>query len=147
MAPKLVLASALVLLALVSIGIAVSSSGCGKTSPYAAGSTTAGWIMSGSRNRTFLVFVPASYSQNTPLPVVIGMHGGGGSATQAQNSFGFNTIASASGIIMLYPDGHGNTWNAGTCCGTAVSQNIDDVLFISNLLDSIEASLCVETAR
>ena len=54
-------------------------------------------------------------------------------------------LAEANGFLVVFPDGVGlgpnadkfRTWNGGYCCGTAVKQNVDDVAFISALIDAI----------
>ena len=39
------------------------------------------------------------------------------------------------------------TWNAGTCCGYAVSSNVDDAGFVRDLIDRLEANACVDRRR
>ena len=57
---------------------------------------------------------------------------------------------------MAYPEGTGGrlesmknrrTWNAGRCCGQAVKQNVDDVLFIKQLIDDVQARYAIDTRR
>ena len=40
-----------------------------------------------------------------------------------------------------------NSWNAFGCCGTAAAINVDDVLFLTELLDFMMASLCIDQRR
>lgn len=126
------------------------SSGCGSATDYALGSTTVDDLEHGGLTRSFRVHLPPGYDPNVPLPVVVMLHGGAGSGEQLETaSSGMSEIADAEGFIAVYPDGTGaiKTWNAGTCCGSAVSSNVDDVGFIGALLDDVEASLCVDLRR
>jgi polyhydroxybutyrate depolymerase len=52
--------------------------------------------------------------------------------------------ANQSQFAIVYPEGvrsdgilGARTWNAGTCCDYAVEKQIDDVKFISNLIDDL----------
>lgn len=48
-----------------------------------------------------------------PRPVLMALHGGGGSAEQLARSSGFTQAAISKGMIAVYPDGIGNNWNDG----------------------------------
>jgi polyhydroxybutyrate depolymerase len=100
--------------------------------------------------RTFRVHVPPGYDGSEPRPLVLMFHGGGGSGRQfEQASSRMNPIADREGFIAVYPDGSGalQTWNGGGCCGYAVTNDVDDVGFVSALLDHLEAALCIDTQR
>jgi polyhydroxybutyrate depolymerase len=116
---------------------------------YPAG-TTSDAIMHDGSMRTFRIHVPPSYDGNAPAPLVLMLHGGGGSGRQFQEaSAGMDPIADREGFITLYPDGSGvlRTWNGGGCCGYAVTNDVDDVGFIAALLDHVEAALCIDRRR
>jgi polyhydroxybutyrate depolymerase len=49
----------------------------------------------------------------------------------------FDDQATKSGFVVAYPDGFDQSWNAGSCCADAQSQNIDDVAFIRQLIDRL----------
>src|SRR3954471_18278836 len=95
--------------------------------------------------RTYRLHLPPSYyDSNNNLPLVLGLHGGGGSGEQFQIQTGLDAKADASNFIMVYPDGLTNpnanirTWNAGKCCAqNASTLNTDDVGFISELIDKL----------
>lgn len=59
--------------------------------------------------REYFVFVPGSYDEVQPHPVVIFMHGYGGTATgtEAEVTQGLNQYAEEHGYVMVYPQG---TW-------------------------------------
>jgi len=89
--------------------------------------------------RNYLLNLPPGYYESSDLPLVIAMHGGGGSPSQFENSNLLTEKSKASGFIVVYPEGTGaiKTWNAGACCGSAVSNQINDVNFISQLIDKL----------
>ncbi|AKF02979.1 Hypothetical protein DB32_000127 [Sandaracinus amylolyticus] len=99
--------------------------------------------------RTFRVHVPPAGDGASRLPLVLVLHGGGGSGRQIEIGSRMNAIADREGFVAVYPDGTGHirTWNGGGCCGSAVTDDVDDVGFFAALLDHLEASLCVETSR
>jgi polyhydroxybutyrate depolymerase len=84
----------------------------------------------GGRNRTFLVHVPPSYTGRFPVPLVLDLHGLGGSSSQQAGLSGFRQKSDEVGFIVVWPQGVSNSWNGNGCCGTADSQNIDDVGFL-----------------
>src|SRR4030042_1455717 len=88
------------------------------------------------------------------MPLVIVLHGGGGTAQSTAGMTGMNVKADSSGVIAVYPNGNGRvsdekllTWNAGNCCGYALDNNIDDVGFIRELIDKLEKKLAIDKAR
>jgi len=109
------------------------------------------------RTRSYHLYVPASLPSDAPVPLLVGLHGGGGWGTQFEDNSRFDRLAEANGFLVVYPDGvgvsligeddHLRTWNAGTCCGQAEKDGIDDVAFISQLIDQIEADHHVDPSR
>ena len=87
------------------------------------------------------------------LPVVISLHGGGGSAEGQQQHTRMDELADREGFIVVYPDGSGRlknrllTWNAGTCCGYAMTEHVDDVNFIAAMLDDLAQRVSIDTRR
>jgi polyhydroxybutyrate depolymerase len=75
------------------------------------------------------------------------LHGGFGTGLQAERSYGWDGQADTAGFVVAYPDGVGNTWNAGTCCGPALRGNLDDAAFIDAMIDALVADEHVDPAR
>ena len=107
--------------------------------------------------RTYRVHLPPHYDKNVPTPVVIYLHGGGGSI-KAAYSEGVDKAADKFGFILIVPAGtgpipdrllvwNGGTWGSGECCGSAVQQNIDDVGFISQMIEEARAKFNVDGKR
>ncbi|HET9993585.1 MAG TPA: PHB depolymerase family esterase [Kofleriaceae bacterium] len=106
-------------------------------------------VMVGGTARTALVHVPASYDPKSPTPVVIDLHGLGGDGAMEAGLTSANAKSDAAGFVSVHPNGATipGSWNAGGCCGTAPSQNIDDIGFMKQLVDDLDARLCVDDAR
>ena len=92
--------------------------------------------------RNYTLNLPPGYYDSSGFSLVIAMHGGGGSPSQFESTSFLTDKSKASGFIVVYPEGTGviKTWNAGTCCGSAVTNQINDVKFISQLIDKLIAA-------
>lgn len=102
----------------------------------------AGYIIINGLKRTYLIHTPAK-DFNHPMPVVIVLHGGGGSGKNMTKLTcgGFDKLADNKGFIVVYPDGIDKHWNDGrnvSETGSETSENnIDDTGFISALIDDV----------
>lgn len=111
-------------------------------------------ITSDGRTRTFHLYVPSALHAG-PVPLLIAMHGGTGWGEQFRRQSGFDELAEANGLLVVFPDGVGlgadadklRTWNGGYCCGTAAKQNVDDVAFLAAMIDAIVGEYDVDTDR
>ena len=107
----------------------------------------------GGRTRHYLVHLPPQASARNRLPVVLVFHGGGGNAQGAARDTGVDAAADRYGFIAVYPAGTGPkenrllTWNAGQCCGWAAKNHVDDVGFVSTLIDALAKDYPADTAR
>jgi polyhydroxybutyrate depolymerase len=72
------------------------------------------------------------------------MHGLRQTAAGARAAFGVNASADAQGFIAVYPQGLGNSWNAGSCCG---GNTEDSVAFIRSVVEDVAAKSCVDRRR
>lgn len=105
--------------------------------------------------RTWLLNLPPNYYDTSGLPLVIALHGFGGSATEMEHDYGITDKANAAGFIVVYPNGvrnpggyfHLTSWNAGNCCYYAQEENIDDVHFISTLIDQLIANYKIDPKK
>ena len=109
---------------------------------------SSGSIKHDDLERTFFVYIPSSYDENSQTPMVIAIHGGGGTAYQMPGFTGFNELAEKEGFIVLYPQGIEKQWNDGRPLKTrAFEENIDDVGFISNLIDHVSKIFNINEKR
>src|SRR5512135_2322953 len=99
--------------ALAVLGLA----GCGPArTPWAAPAATTQAIDVHGLRRTFHVSRPPVLSG--PAPLVIMLHGGFGTGTQAEQDYHWDATARAAHFVVAYPDGLDRAWNAGGgCCG------------------------------
>ncbi len=101
--------------------------------------------------RAYLVHIPATLG-DTPA-VVLNFHGGGGNAPSHQKYVRMDALADREGFIVVYPEGTGpidgklQTWNAGSCCGSAERGHVDDVAFVQRLLDDLARRHAYDPAR
>jgi len=96
--------------------------------------------------REFWVFVPDGL--RTPAPLVIALHGGGGTAAGWRAETDWDTLAQANGFIVVYPQGVNREWNEERGSGlTQRRTDTDDVGFINTLIDLIAARYPINLTR
>jgi polyhydroxybutyrate depolymerase len=133
----------------------IATTGCGHVSPVAPGSSVNETIPAnpavsrGSSTRTYRVHVPAAYQINRPYPVVLVFHGAGGSAAGIEGSTGFSGLAEQQRFIAVYPQGllNGDGGRPFWASAGPIDYGIDDVLFVSNILDDLQKRLCIDAQR
>lgn len=92
------------------------------------------------RTRWWIVHEPSG-TWSGPRPLVLILHGGGGSPANAARMSDMSGLSDREGFIVLYPAGAGLlsrrllTWNAGNCCGYAMRRQVDDAGFLSALIE------------
>jgi polyhydroxybutyrate depolymerase len=163
---------------LVAVGAALAAFSCaGAASEIAGATATRGVVPGGAlikhavtakgktvrgrirtpdgRTRTYRLYVPRSLTKRA-APLLVALHGRGGSAMGFENRTGFDGFAEANKFLVVYPNGTfsseapiGRVWNAGGCCGSArqAVDNVNDVRFISLLIDKIESDYNVDQKR
>ena len=123
------------------------------TACAAAAETIERQLRIGGLARSYEIDLPARAGRDRPLPAVIVFHGGGGSADSVRRQSRMSAKGEAEGFIAVYPQGSGGfagklkTWNAGTCCGYAMQQRIDEIAFVAALLDDLQAMVAIDRAR
>jgi len=122
--------------------------GARSCSGLAAQPPDAVWTLAhGGLPRQFHVHVPPQYDPSRPTPLVMNLPGLGETADlQAALSL-MSPKADAEGFIVVYPSSVDLSWNAGTCCGWASENRLDDIGFLRAMLDALEAGLCVDPRR
>src|SRR3979411_1057426 len=104
-------------------------------------------LPAGGRERSSRLYRPVSVESGNPAPLVIVLHGGFGSAGQAEQSYGWDELAGRHGFLVAYPEGVGRSWNAGWCCGPARTHEVDDVAFVGGLVAEVSARDGVDPRR
>jgi polyhydroxybutyrate depolymerase len=114
-------------------------------SATSSGVVTRGAVQVDGLTRTYRVYVPTRPKK--PAPLVLVFHGGFGTGERVARQTGFDGEAEKRGVIAVYPDGLGRAWNAGPCCGLPSRTNLDDVAFVSKLLDKLERQYAIDRKR
>ena len=127
---KLILFAIVILLLLPQVGHSQSGTGS---------------FMFGGQNRDYRFYVPPTYTGNTAVPLVFNLHGLTSDAFQQELYSGMNSVADTAGFIVCYPDGLNNSWNSGF--SAPYWGGIDDVGFISVLIDTLSAQFNIDPAR
>ena len=103
-------------------------------------------IFSGGMYRNYRIYIPAIYTGATARPLIINMHGYTSNALQQQFYSNFEPIADTANFLMVYPNGTfsggSQFWNAGIS-----SVGVNDISFLSNLIDSLKAQYNIDLNR
>jgi predicted esterase len=95
--------------------------------------------LSGS-DRDGAVYVPPSYRHDRPAPLVLTLHGAGGSGRRGLRRL--QAWADAEGLILLAPDSRGSTWDLA-----AAGAFGPDVEFADQSLELVFARYAVDSSR
>lgn len=105
-------------------------------------------------DRSYLLNLPADFYDTSGFPLVIMLHGFAGNAAQAERDYGLTDKGNAEHFIVVYPQGVGSdgpyhlrSWDAGNCCFVAQTDHIDDVHYISSLIDYLVSNYKVDPKR
>lgn len=105
----------------------------------------------GGLMRSYVVHAPPNCDGNSPLPVVIALHGATMNGPMMAWFTDLDTKADQAGFLAVYPNGTGKRsslfWNGGNCCGPAMQNNVDDVAFISALIDDLARVYPIDSGR
>ncbi|MBN1411293.1 MAG: hypothetical protein JW969_10660 [Spirochaetales bacterium] len=112
--------------------------------------------------REYVIHIPSEYDSGTPVPLVIMLHGGGGTAANAMKETGWTDKADKENFIVAFPEGtrryprrkarfstNPQTWNDGSKRENigAVRKNVNDVAFISALMDDVIKNYSIDKQR
>lgn len=133
----------------------VTTTGCGSVSPVAPGSSANVTIAAhpaeslGSHSRTFRLHVPKNYSDTQAVAVVLVFHGYGGNAAGMESGSGFSTLADQQGFLAVYPQGLPDKQTNKPFWAEIgpIDYGVDDVLFVSDILNNLQQTYCVDAHR
>jgi polyhydroxybutyrate depolymerase len=119
---------------------------------FSPGETTR-TVTVGRRERRYILYVPPNFGDSstgagnaTSDRVLFAFHGGGGDPLQFINQTQLEPLADLHKFILVFPYGTPSlplqpdkllSWNAGFCCGDAVSENVDDLSFVQAIKSDI----------
>jgi poly(3-hydroxybutyrate) depolymerase len=112
-----------------------------------AGQATAEQLVADIGGREVIIVVPNS-GIGPSTPMMLMLHGGLGNARDFKGKIDMAAEANANGFVVAYLNGtemgrrgkDRRTWNAGTCCGDASKDSVDDVAYIAQVIQSLGQS-------
>ena len=105
---------------------------------------TNGSLTAAGEQRRYLLYIPDSYDPSTPTPLVISIHGFAEWPAHQQQISHWNELADVYGFLVVYPMGTNFPLRWRTNDETDLMQ---DVTFISDLIDKLESEYNVDPAR
>ena len=117
-------------------------------------------LMVGEVQRHALLHIPPGYDGAEPLPLVMMLHGGGGSSRSVAFETGWSAKADGESFIVLYPDalaedparpssflGNPQLWNDGSDRFHQEGTPPDDVGFLTKLVKELSDRLALDPQR
>ncbi|KAI5917584.1 Alpha/Beta hydrolase protein [Camillea tinctor] len=123
-----------------------STDGCGQAPPLTPGDVKVFPITGG---REYEVWLPENYDQKKATPMILSYHGANGDMEHQRNLDNLTNPAFNVDHILVYLQGTADdpsrpehtTWTP------APGSTSDDLGYTSNVLDAVEAVLCIDTSR
>jgi len=125
----------------------------------AAGTTQQCSLNAQGLTRRYWLYLPSSYKQGVKFPLLIMLHGGGGTGKGAMTETDWTATAEKQGFIVAFPDAvprdpgkpssfrnNAQAWNDGS--GRFPSQkSVDDVAFLKLMVEQISSKYGVDNSR
>lgn len=104
------------------------------------------------RDRTYHVHLPPGHSPAKPVPLVVALHGGGGTGLgfEAGTGAGLRAESDRRGWVIVYPEGIEKGWNDGRPLSSARDvqrAGVDDVGFLAALIARLHADHGIDRSR
>ena len=100
--------------------------------------------------REYLLYIPQSYNEDIPSPVMLNFHGFGGTAQRHLRNSDMRTLSESKGFILIYPQGTllGNYphWNPSSI-EEGNKSSADDLGFIDKLLTTLPEKINIDTSK
>lgn len=97
--------------------------------------------------RTYRVHLPPSYNETKSVPLVLAFHMYSGSGRTMEWLTHFNQIADENDFIVVYPDGYHGSWADGSDPSDADKEHINDIAFVSALIDKLTSNFSIDPSR
>jgi polyhydroxybutyrate depolymerase len=95
--------------------------------------------------RQYVVHVPAKYFEmKAPVPLLLVLHGAGGTGQGIQSYSGFDAISDKEGFLIAYPDAINTAWNDNR--GDELS-TVDDVGYLEHIIESVAQKANIDLNR
>ena len=105
-------------------------------------------LESGGNTYSYTTVVPSGYSPSNPSPVVYQFHGRGSNGDKVVESTGYAELAEQENFVLVYPTAL-DILNTGTSWEVPQFDTDlrDDVQFVRDLVETVNADLCIDTDR
>ncbi len=97
--------------------------------------------------RSYYLHLPAGYSDSTAYPLVLGFHGRGGAGETWSVTPQWTAKADAEKFIVAFPSGIDGLWNIGGPGYAELTNNRDDVEFVSVLIDTLRRHYKIDSSK
>jgi len=104
-----------------------------------------GELVFGGLPRTYQLHVPAGLDH--PAGLVINLHGAGQTGGEQAAVTNYNAVADQNGFVVAYPDGIDFSWADGRGASVPDRQGVDDVGFLSALIDQLSRDYGIARGR
>lgn len=117
--------------------------------PALTGTSEDASVRQGERRRSYVLYVPRKLAEHPALLVVLHGSQGNGERMRRDSGYRFDALADRDGFLVLYPDGFEGHWNdcRRVASYSARRLNIDDVAFLSDMIERLQRERGVDPAR
>jgi len=122
-------------------------------SPIVAGHESTVSLEHGGRDRRYHLHVPPNAEGALGLPLLVVLHGDGGSGEQAREATGLADLGVREGFVVVFPDGTGPlrgrllTWNSGGMPVYASEHDVDDTAFLRAVVADVQRRVAIDPSR
>ena len=130
---------------------AMDRNDAGQNDPEPTYGLTQATLAHDGETRSYLVYIPLSYSTSTAAPVLFNFHANGDTAETQLNIANMRPLADAEGVILVYPqgtilNGEGTHWNP-LLNSELNKSNTDDLGFVAAMIDTLAGELNIDDQR
>jgi polyhydroxybutyrate depolymerase len=117
-------------------------------------------VQSEGTGRIYLLHAPDVYDSATPRPLMVVLHGGGGSAEFAHRVHGWRDLSQREGCLVVFPEASAEDpariagirenpriWNDGSRRSAVARRNVDDIGYLASVLDDVQDNFAVDANR
>ncbi|MBN1664497.1 MAG: alpha/beta fold hydrolase [Deltaproteobacteria bacterium] len=104
-------------------------------------------LIFGGLSRNYMTYAPNACLSGRPLPLIISLHGTGGTAASAIDMGHFQKWAELEGFIVAAPQSLGQAFNDGSGRGGAAAEDVDDVGFIRAVIADVKTKARIDEKR
>lgn len=105
-----------------------------------------------NQDRPASLFLPAEYSPENPVPLLINLHGYSGKGSVHSSYTYLQVAAKERGLAYVAPDGNEDSlrnqfWGASTACCNFNNVAVDDVAYLQSLIDEASSMVAIDPKR